>query len=125
MKTLLKFIAASVAAAAVAACSQTEKLVGVRTSALDDSAWEASEWISAVNAPVLTEVVQNDHDCRSADGSSWFMATVKNGKAVKSAKWMTTGLGVYDIYLNGQPFELGLDGTMDVKELSDYVVSLF
>lgn len=102
MKTLLKFIAASVAAAAVAACSQTEKLVGVRTSALDDSAWEASEWISAVNAPVLTEVVQNDHDCRSADGSSWFLATVKNEKAVKSAKWMTTGLGVYDIYLNGQ-----------------------
>ena len=37
----------------------------------------------------------------------------------------TTYAPKYIIYLNGQPFELGLDGTMDVKELSDYVVSLF
>ena len=31
----------------------------------------------------------------------------------------------YTIYLNGQPFVLGLDGTMDAAELSNYVVSLF
>ena len=31
----------------------------------------------------------------------------------------------YTIYLNDNPFVLGLDGTMNVKELSDYVVSLF
>ena len=31
----------------------------------------------------------------------------------------------YIIYLNDEPFVLGLDGTMDVKELSDYVVSIF
>ncbi|MBR5169576.1 MAG: DUF5115 domain-containing protein [Muribaculaceae bacterium] len=31
----------------------------------------------------------------------------------------------YLIYLNDKPFVLGLDGTMNVQELSDYVVSLF
>ncbi len=31
----------------------------------------------------------------------------------------------YIIYLNDNPFVLGLDGTMNVQELSDYVVSLF
>lgn len=37
----------------------------------------------------------------------------------------TTYKPEYIIYLNGNPFELGLDGTMNVQELSDYVVSLF
>ncbi len=31
----------------------------------------------------------------------------------------------YTIYLNGEPFELGLDGTMSVDELSSYVISLY
>ena len=31
----------------------------------------------------------------------------------------------YTIYLNGEPFVLALDGTMDAAELSNYVVSLF
>ena len=31
----------------------------------------------------------------------------------------------YTIYLNGEPFVLGLDGTMDADELSNYVTSLF
>ena len=39
---------------------------------------------------------------RAADGTSWFMSTVKNDKKVSRALWMTTGLGVYEIYVNGK-----------------------
>ena len=30
------------------------------------------------------------------------MSTVKNDKKVSRALWMTTGLGVYEIYVNGK-----------------------
>lgn len=76
--------------------------VGKRTAPLDDSVWGVSEWISAVNAPVVTHKVTDD-DCRAADGASWFMSTVKNDRKVASAKWMTSGLGVYELYVNGKP----------------------
>ena len=70
--------------------------------ALDHSAWDASEWISAANAPVMTDTVWGVHE-RAADGASWFVSTLKNEKKVKAAHWMTTGLGVYALYVNGQP----------------------
>lgn len=73
--------------------------VGTRTDALDASVWEQSQWISVVDAPVLTEKLS----LRSADGASWFVSTVKNERRVKKAVWMTTGLGVFELYLNGQP----------------------
>ena len=65
--------------------------------ALDGSAWEASEWISATDAPVATGQVY-----KSAPGSSWFLCRVTNASKVKKATWMTTALGVFDIYLNGE-----------------------
>jgi len=78
--------------------------VGERTIALGDAAWDASEWISAADAPVVTGVVNGrEGHRRSADGASWFLSTVTNQGKVVSAKWMTTGLGVYDLYLNGRP----------------------
>jgi alpha-L-rhamnosidase len=67
---------------------------------LDDSSWENSKWISVADAPVVEGRV--DEDTRAADGASWFVATVKNSKKVVSAKWMTTALGVYLIYVNGK-----------------------
>lgn len=74
--------------------------VGKRIAALDDSAWDASSWISAADAPVVQGKV---HDgTRSADGASWFMSEVRNKGKVRLARWMTTGLGVYDIFINGQ-----------------------
>ena len=82
-----------------ASCAtQPASEVGTRAEALDASAWEASTWISAVDAPVVTERKGD----RAADGASWFVSTVKNEQAVTSAKWMTTSLGVYEIYVNGQ-----------------------
>ena len=70
--------------------------------ALDHSAWDASAWISAANAPVMTDTVRGAHE-RAADGASWFVSTLKNETRVKAAHWMTTGLGVYTLYVNGQP----------------------
>ena len=74
---------------------------GNLTNALDHSAWSVSKWLSAADAPVVTGKIRGDNE-RAADGASWFTSTVKNGKRVKSAKWMTAGLGVYELYVNGQ-----------------------
>ena len=73
--------------------------VGKRTDALEASAWNESKWISAVDAPV----VKGHNDDRAADGASWFVSTVKNEQKIVSAKWMTAGLGVYELYVNGKP----------------------
>ena len=84
----------------VAACKQqASSAVGVRAEALNPAAWDASVWISAADAPV----VSGRNVQRAADGASWFVSTVENEQAVTAAKWMTTGLGVYELYVNGQP----------------------
>ena len=83
-------------------CTKTQT-VGNRTDALDDSCWECSEWISAADAPVVEGVVRTNENNRSADGASWFVAEPKNGKQVESAKWMTAGLGVFQLFVNGKP----------------------
>ena len=101
MKTRFRILASVAAMATMlfASCAtQPATEVGTRAEALDASAWEASTWISAVDAPVVTERKGD----RAADGASWFVSTVKNEQAVTSAKWMTTSLGVYEIYVNGQ-----------------------
>ena len=74
-------------------------VAGVRIDALDAAAWDASSWISAADAPVVTDRGAQ----RAADGASWFVSTVRNERKVVSARWMTTGLGVYELYINGRP----------------------
>ena len=84
---------------AFVACSNpVPSVVGIRTEALDASAWDASRWISVVDAPVVT-----GRSDVAADGASWFVAPLTNAKKVASVRWMTTGLGVYQLYLNGVP----------------------
>lgn len=96
-----KFLYLSVLVFALTSCQdEKQTLSTLRIDALDNSAWESSAWISAVDAPVIEGIVLWDNP--SADGSSWFLSTVKNEKNVESAKWMTTGLGVYELYVNGQ-----------------------
>ena len=105
-KSIISIAAAFAATALLAvSCSQSRKLPCKLTDPLDPSAWDSSEWISAVDAPVLTEKVVNgdETNCRSADGASWFVSSVVNDKKVSSARWMTTGLGVYELYINGVP----------------------
>ena len=112
---LTLFAAVAIAVFGISCGSQAVAEVGVKTDALDASAWDASQWISAVDAPVLTSRPEGD---RAADGASWFVSTVKNEQKVVSAKWMTSGLGVYEIYLNGQPVgnEFLKPGFTDVRK---------
>lgn len=81
-------------------CSAQES-AGIRVEALDDSLWNASEWISAADAPVVTGRVTASGNWRAADGASWFVAVVRNDRRLRSAVWMTSALGVYDVYVNG------------------------
>lgn len=73
-----------------------------RIEALDASTWNVSKWISVADAPVVTGRINDHENGRAADGANWFVSTVKNSQKVKSAKWMTAGLGVYELYVNGQ-----------------------
>ena len=83
------------------ACTRTpDRTAGIRVDALDDGAWTVSEWISAADAPVVTDTIMDG--ARAADGSSWFLAEVTNRGKVVSARWMTSGLGVYEIHVNGR-----------------------
>ena len=75
---------------------------GKRTEALDDALWTQSVWISAADAPVIEGKINADKYWRAADGASWFVSVPRNGKKVVSAKWMATGLGVFDLYVNGK-----------------------
>lgn len=81
--------------------AQEETSHAFLTNPLDDSAWVDSEWISAIDAPVVEGIISGPN-FRTADGASWFLSEIKNEKSVVSAVWMTTGLGVYDLYVNGQ-----------------------
>ncbi len=100
-RNIVARLAIAMAVVLVAGCGDKAGTpVGTRTDALDNSAWNESQWISAANAPVIEGKRKND---RAADGASWFLATVKNNGKVTSAKWMTAGLGVYELYVNGKP----------------------
>ena len=104
MKTKISIFAALAIAAlaTLSACgSSTTAPAGHRVAALDDTAWNESVWISVVDAPVVTGRIKDGS--RSADGASWFLSTVKNEGKVTAATWMTTGLGVYELYVNGRP----------------------
>ena len=101
MKVKSLFLSVALVAASLVGvgCGSKSDYVGTKCEALPGEAWKSSIWLSAVDAPVL-EKWDND---RAADGASWFVSVVTNEKRVTSAKWMTSGLGVYEIYLNGEP----------------------
>ena len=97
-RIFLKCFAIAALLATAVACKR-DTATGQRTEALDDSAWDVSYWISAADAPVFKGRVMDGS--RAADGASWFVSTLENEDKVVSAKWMTAGLGVYSLYVNG------------------------
>ena len=104
MKTMIGSAFALCAGVAVVSGCFTGKTcckapAGVRTAALDASVWEKSAWISAADAKIAGDAEKKRQ--RAADGTSWFVGEVANEGEVKSAKWMTAGLGVYEVYVNG------------------------
>ena len=95
-----RFCIAMVALFVAGSTTMAQESIGQRTQALNDSAWNASQWISVKDAPVA--VGRADQIQRAADGASWFTFELTNEKKVKSARWMATALGVFDLFLNGQ-----------------------
>lgn len=80
---------------------QKHNEAGTRTETLGNSAWHHSQWISVADAPVIRGSIEGDN-ILAADGAAWFVTEFKNDKKVTSARWMTTGLGVYNLYVNGK-----------------------
>ena len=98
MKTIktMAFLASFSLSALLMAGNNVAKL----TEPLNDGAWDCSVWLSVTDAPVITGTVNDG--TRAADGANWFVSDIRNEKKVVSAKWMTVGLGVYDLYINGK-----------------------
>ena len=71
----------------------------LRAEPLADSAWQASEWISVRGAKVAGDAEKRRG--RAADGTSAFRTVLANPKPVRRVRWMTAGLGVYELYANG------------------------
>ena len=88
-------------AAAFAGCCGVQERADLLCDSLPSEYWESSCWISAVDAPVVTGPINSL--TRAADGASWFVLDKENGGKVTSAKWMTTALGIYEIYVDGAP----------------------
>ena len=109
MKRKINFMGCMAVAAALAVitgCAPKKQQYGQRVyaiaDALADEAWGLSKWISVVDAPVVEGKIEGDKEL-SADGASWFVSNVKNEAKVKKAVWITAGLGVYELYVNGKP----------------------
>ena len=66
--------------------------------ALPDQVWSESEWICVADAPEVQGRV--DEHTRAADGANWFVSTFTNEKRVVKALWMSTSLGVNELYVN-------------------------
>ena len=90
---MMKLLFISLVLFATSAKAQTTK-------ALPDEAWNVSEWICVADAPEIQGRV--DDATRAADGANWFVTTIQNEKKVKKALWMTTSLGVNELYVNSQ-----------------------
>lgn len=101
MKKLAIALVAAVTMMSSGCTPDAKTEAGKRAEALDNSAWEVSEWIAATDAPVNNEIIGGAAE-RAADGASWFVSTVKNDKKIVDAKWMTTGLGTFDLFVNGK-----------------------
>lgn len=97
MKKMQKLLCAVCLSVLAASCG---KPASPLTEALDSSAWKCSEWISSPDSQYVKGPLQRGH--RAADGAVWFVSEVKPSKGLVSAKWMTTGLGVYQLFVNGQ-----------------------
>lgn len=101
MKSKWLQLACVVVFIALTACNSVKQSVmSLRAPSLEGDAWNSSSWITVADAPVVTGKVQDG--TRAADGANWFVSTLKNEQQVTKAVWMTTGLGVYEIYVNGE-----------------------
>ena len=74
-KNLIKtFAMTSTLVMTLNSCHNSTNGQATLTAPLDNVDWEASKWISAADAPVVTGRVEDG--TRAADGASWFICTV-------------------------------------------------
>lgn len=99
LKRFMPFAAAAGMLIGTIGCNEKTTCNVYRTDGMEDAAWDASAWIAVADVPVVTGKVMDG--TRAADGANWFYSAVKNKKDLVAARWMTTGLGVYDLYVNG------------------------
>lgn len=86
--------------AMMAAMMLASMSTSAQTKSLPDEAWNGVEWICVADAPEVQGRV--DEHTRAADGANWFVTAIVNEKKVKTALWMTTSLGINELYVNGQ-----------------------
>ncbi len=86
----------------LSSCRTHSPSFSMRAAPLDDAAWDAAQWLSAANAPVAIGSIDEGKNSCSAEGASWFLTTLRNEQNIFSARWMTTSLGVFDLYVNGK-----------------------
>ena len=86
------------------------------TGLFGDGDWAGSKWISAADSRVRTsaaDVHDTAYKQEAEDGTSCFVRTVPNGKAVREAWLAVSGLGVFEAYVNGKPVSRKLaDGSL-------------
>lgn len=79
------------------------------TGLIDKTLWNGSEWIMAKPLP---DGEVNKHPAMA------LRKIVKNKKAIRSAKWFVSGLGVFEAYINGERVSnLGINGETLLDEL--------
>ena len=101
MNTMMnKLMALAAAGMMIAGCDPKDETV--RVDALKDIAWDVSQWLSAKDSPVNTVKAWSGDDSRAAKGTAWFVSEIENADKVVKATWMTTALGVYELYVNGK-----------------------
>lgn len=103
IKMTVAGLAVAAACAAVVGCDPNCPCkLSPRAEALDAQAWARGEWISVKDAPVAGGSQQAHGKARAADGTSWFVSKPVNRGEVVSARWMVSGLGVFDVFVNGK-----------------------
>ena len=96
----MKKVVVSMAVAALSCVAGATEGVVATHAAKEVFSPEVSEWISVKDAPVFTG--DEWKEIRAVDGTSWFHRAVTNAENLVSAKWSVSGLGVFDVFVNGQ-----------------------
>ena len=79
---------------------KVRRVTALHAVALLSAAVYGAEWISVPSAPVHVGPVGDG--ARATDGTSWFARTFTNASDVVSAKWSVSGLGVFEVFVNGR-----------------------
>ena len=82
------------------ACAEGVRLAAPRMREIAGVPAYTSTWIAAADAPATRrETTQRQI---SEEGTSWFVSRFTNKQAITRAEWVVSGLGVFEVYVNGQ-----------------------